>query len=299
MKAKFTLLAILVVAFFSSQAQTIPNAGFETWTSPLNPDGWATYSSTFGTNIGLAAKDTADKAVGTSSIKIYSDSIPGQPAYGVVSGIVSSGTATMGGQGPIFTGVPFPYRPDTLFFAYKYTSPGADTAGVTLVMTKNGASVFAGGYNAVGFGLNKVAQWALIYAPITSLYANGTITPDSLIIQFSSSVDNPIKGSTLNVDQVFFSASSPTTGISDVSNNIEVSIFPNPATDQLYITADLNLEGHQVVITDMNGKLVRIRPLTNGVNSIELSDVASGNYIYRIADKTGRFIKQDRFTVAK
>jgi hypothetical protein len=300
MKTKFTLLAFLVAAFFAASAQTIPNAGFETWTSPLNPDGWATYSSAFGTNIGLAAKDTADKAVGTSSIRIYNDSVPGQPAYGVVGGLVSLGSASFGAQGASFKGVPFPYRPDTLFFAYKYTSTGADTAGVTLVMTKNGATVFAGGYNSVGFGLNKLSQWGLIYAPITSLYANGTITPDSLIIQFTSSVlDQPIKGSELHVDQVFFSASSPATGINDVSNNIEVSIFPNPATDQLNITADLNLEGHQVVITDMNGKLVRIRPLTNGVNSIELSDVASGNYIYRIADKAGRFIKQDRFTVAK
>lgn len=300
MKAKFTLLAILVVAFFSGQAQTIPNAGFETWTSPLAPDGWATYSSAYGVNIGLVAQDTVDKAVGTSSIRIYNDSVAGQGSLGVVPGVASLGSGTAGAQGPIFKGVPFPYRPDTLFFAYKYTSTGADTAGVSLSMTKNGASVFAGGYTSIGFGLDKISQWALIYAPITSVYANSTITPDSLIIQFRSSViDNSIKGSTLHVDQVFFSASSPATGINDISSKIEVSIFPNPATDQLNITADLNLEGHQVVITDMNGKLVRIRPLTNGVNSIELSDVASGNYIYRIADKTGRFIKQDRFTVAK
>ena len=67
----------------------------------------------------------------------------------------------------------------------------------------------------------------------------------------------------------------------------------------LNIKSDASLESHQVVITDINGRLVRIRPLTNGVNSIELSDVASGTYIYRIADKNGFFIKQDRFNVVK
>jgi len=298
MKAKFTLLAILAVAFFSTQAQTIPNASFETWTSPLNPDGWATFSSAFGFNLGLCSKDTMDYVVGTKSVKVYSDSIQGQPAYGVVAGVVATGTATTGGQGPQFTGIPFAFRPDTLFFAYKYVSPGVDTARLYLSMTKNEIGVFTGNATTVGLYLDTMSQWALVYVPITSFYLNGTITPDTLLLEFASSNKKKTKGSTLHLDGVFFSASLGT-GINDLTNNIQVLVFPNPATDQLNITADLNLEGHQVVITDMNGKLVRIRPLTNGVNSIELSDVASGTYIYRIADKNGFFIKQDRFTVAK
>jgi len=299
MKAKFTLLAILAVAFFSTKAQTIPNAGFETWTSPLNPDGWSTISSAFGFNLGLCKKDSLDKVVGANSVNVYADSIPGQPGYGVVSGVVSTGTASAAGGPPTFAGIPFAFRPDTLFFAYKYTSPGLDTAAVSMAMTKNGSTVFINGYTDIYVPLDPTSQWVLAYIPITSVYANSTITPDTLLLQFSASfLDNPIKGSTLHVDGVFFSASA-STGVNDLTNNIEVSVFPNPATDQLNITADLNLEGHKVVITDMNGKLVRIRPLINGVNSIELSDVASGTYIYRIADKNGFFVKQDRFTVAK
>jgi len=300
MKAKFTILVFLAIAFFSAEAQIIPNASFETWTSPLTPDGWATFSSALGFNLGLCGKDSLDKVVGNNSVKVYADSIPGQPAYGVVGGVVSTGSGSASAGPPKFVGIPFAFRPDTLFFAYKYTSPGSDTAGLEIKMTKNGATVFAGGYTSLGLDLDTISQWALVYAPLTSAYSNGTITPDTLRLQFYASVaQQSIKGSTLHVDGVFFSASTPATGVNDLSNTIEVSVFPNPVSEMLNIKADVNLEGHQVVITDMNGKLVRIRPLTNGVNSIELSEVASGNYIYRIADKNGRFIKQDRFTVAK
>jgi len=301
MKTKFTLLAMLAVAFFSAQAQTIPNNGFETWTSPLNPDGWATYSSAFSFNIGLCAKDSLDKVVGANSVRVYSDSIPGQPNYGVIAGLVSTGTATSAGGPPTFIGIPFAFRPDTLFFAYKYTSPGSDTAAVSLTMTKNGATVFAGGYNSLYLGLDTISQWALVYTPITSFYLNSTIVPDTLLLEFTSSIrgngQRP-KGSTLHVDQVFFSAST-VSGIDDVTANVEVNVFPNPASDVLNINSDMNLDGHKVVVTDLNGRLVRIRPLTNGANQIELSEVASGTYIYRIADKNGRFIKQDRFNVVK
>ena len=302
MKAKFTLLAILVVAFFSGQAQTIPNAGFETWTNPLTPDGWATLSSAVGFNIGLCEKDSLDKVVGANSVKLYSDTIVGQPSYGVVGGQLYTGSGSAPQGAPVFAGIPFAFRPDTIFFAYKYTTTVADTAIMSIKMTKNGTTVWAGGYPSLGLPLDTSSQWVLVYVPITSFYSNSTITPDTLLLRFSSSLQGQgqrVLGSVLHVDQVFFSASAVNTGVNDIANNFEVSVFPNPASEMLNIKSDASLESHQVVITDINGRLVRIRPLTNGVNSIELSDVASGTYIYRIADKNGFFIKQDRFNVVK
>ena len=299
MKAKFTLLAILAIAFFSAQAQTIPNNGFDTWTSPLNPNGWATYASAFGFNFGLCAKDSLDKVVGPNSVRVYSDSVPGQPAYGVVAGLVSTGTGSATGGGPSFAGTPFAFRPDTIFFAYKFVSPAVDTARMIITMTKNGAGVFTGGASTVGLYLDTLSQWGLVYVPITSLYSNGTITPDTLLLQFRSGNKKKTIGSILHVDEVFFSASAQPNGVNEIANNIEVSVFPNPASNQLNITSTANLEGHKVVVTDMNGKLVCIRPLGNNTTSIDLTDVASGTYIYRIADKAGRFVKQDRFAVVK
>jgi hypothetical protein len=298
MRTKFTLLAILAVAFFSTNAQVVPNSSFETWTSPNNPDGWSTYSSGFGANIGLAFKDTADKVVGNASIKITCDSVPGQPNYGVIAGLVSTGSLTFGAQGPAFTGIPFAFRPDTLFFAYKYQSPGGDTAVLSLSFTKNGSSALVQNAPAVGVYLDPAAQWTLAYVPINSFYANGTIVPDTLLLRFLAGNRKKTVGTTLHVDGVFFSTAA-VTGVNEVENNIAVTVFPNPVVDQLNIQSSENMDGNKIIITDMTGAIVRIRPLTSTLTSIELSDVASGTYVYRIADKGGRFIKQDRFTVAK
>lgn len=297
MKARFTLLAALFVAFFSAQAQTIPNAGFETWTSPLNPDNWSTYSSAFGFNLGLCAKDSLDKVVGNNSVRVYADSIPGQPAYGVIAGVVATGTASAGAQGPQFKGVPFAYHADTLFFAYKYTSPGNDTASVVISMTKNGSGIFVNGYSAVSVSLDTTSEWGLVYIPLASAYANATITPDTLLLIFQSANIQQTKGSTLHVDQVFFSQSEAPNGIEDLNVTYNVSIFPNPVSNELNVQADV--VGGQIVITDLNGKLVRIRPLEGARTTVDLSDVASGTYIYRIADKNNRFVKQDKFNVVK
>lgn len=297
MKTKFTFLAFLTIVFFSAQAQVIPNAGFETWTSPLNPDGWATYSSAFGFNIGLCAKDSVDRVVGQNSVRVYADSVPGQPGYGVVAGAVATGTGTAGAQGPQFKGIPFAFLPDTLFFAYKYESTG-DTAGIILSMTKNGTTVFFNNYTSLRVPLDTTSQWALAYIALTTAYATPAVTPDTLMLVFQSATRKITKGSTLHVDQVFFSQSALPNGVEDVTVNYEVSIYPNPVSSELNVKAE-NLQGGQIVITDLNGSIVRIRPLTGDVTTIELADVASGTYIYRLADKTGRFVKQDRFTVAK
>ncbi|HLP49431.1 MAG TPA: T9SS type A sorting domain-containing protein [Chitinophagales bacterium] len=299
MKTKFTFLALLTIAFFSAQAQVIPNAGFETWTSPLNPDGWSTYSSAFGFNLGLCGRDSVDRVVGLSSAKVYADSVPGQPAYGVVAGALATGSASAGAQGPQFNGIAFAFRPDTLYFAYKYVSPGNDTANLILGMRKNGATVFINNYNALRIPLDTTSQWGLAYVPLTTLYANSTITPDTLLVLFEAANFQVTKGSTLNVDQLFFSQSVVVpNSIDDVAANVQVSIYPNPASSELNIKAE-NLNGAQVIITDLNGSIVRIRPLTADVTTVDLSEVASGTYIYRIADKTGRFVKQDRFNIVK
>ncbi|HLP21258.1 MAG TPA: T9SS type A sorting domain-containing protein, partial [Chitinophagales bacterium] len=222
----------------------------------------------------------------------------GQPAYGVQAGAVATGSAAAGAQGPQFKGIPFAFRPDTLFFAYKYESTGGDTASVNISMTKNGGPVFINNYIGVKVNLDTASQWSLVYIPMTDIYANASITPDTLLLVYYAANRKVTKGSTLHVDQVFFSQSAAPNGVEDVTANYEVSVYPNPVSSELNIKAE-NLNGGQVVITDLNGSIVRIRPLTGDVTTVELGDVASGTYIYRLADKTGRFVKQDRFNVAK
>ena len=80
-------------------------------------------------------------------------------------------------------------------------------------------------------------------------------------------------------------------GIDDVNNNKEISIYPNPATDFIQIKA--NLKYTSTVIIDITGKTVLD---TGDKNRIDISHLANGIYFIKIIGKehiyTQKFIKQ-------
>ena len=119
MKTKFTLLAAMLVAFFFTKAQQVPNGGFENW-GTYAPTSWTTYEQLLsGLVSGFATKDTVDYVSGHASVKLRSDSVAFAPQQGVLSGIVSLGTGASIGGPPVYYGIAFPNRPDTLIFNYK------------------------------------------------------------------------------------------------------------------------------------------------------------------------------------
>lgn len=297
MKTKFTLLVLFVAAAFAASAQQIPNLSFDSWTtSQLAPDGWSSYDAAFGFNLNHCNKDTVDYVVGTASVKLTSDSFSVAPQYGVVPGLLSLGTG-VANPNPTFTGMAFAYKPDTLFIGYKYTSPGTDTATLAITMKKNGVGVFTGNASTIGLYLDTLSQWALLYTTITSFY--GANTPDTLGLKFFSSNRKPIKGSTLHLDGVFFGYVNLPSALQEVADQLNVSVYPNPASDLITISTDVNTVGYRAIITDMNGKLVSANNLEGQKTTINVSEFPSGTYIYRIADAQGNILKQNRFNVVK
>ncbi len=298
MKAKFTLFVLFVAAFFAASAQQVPNSSFDSWTTDtLAPDGWATYESVFGFPLGLSGKDGVDKIVGPYSLKLESDSIPGQPAYGVVAGGVGLGKGVMTGQGPQFAGIAFAFKPDTLFLGYKYTSPASDTALMALTMTKNGAGAFTGGAATLALRLDATSQWSLLYTILTSFYT--ATVPDTLGVEFYASAGNAVKGSTLHLDAVLFGYVNLPSALQEVADKLNVSVYPNPASDVITISTDINTTGFRAVISDINGKLVSVNNLEGQKTIINVSEFSNGTYIYRIADAQGNILKQNRFNVVK
>lgn len=297
MKSKFTLLAFLLVVFFAVNAQQVPNSSFDNWASPFAPDGWTSYDAIFGMNLGLCNKDTVDKIYGPASVKVSADSVAGFESYGVVNGAVILGSGSANPQ-PSFSGIPFTYKPDTLFVAYKYTSPGTDTAGLLLRMTNGGTGIFINGYNTIGLPLDTTSQWALIYSVITSFYG-GSTSPDTLLVQFVSSYGDPIKGSTLHVDAVLFGYVNPPLAIKELAEKLSVTVYPNPAADVINISSSESMNDLKVYITDVTGKIAGASELNGTTTSINVSNLANGTYIYRIADKTGNLLKSGQFSVTK
>ena len=304
MKSKFTLFALLLLSVFGASAQQVPNASFDSWTvDTLAPDGWSTYESYFGVDIGLASKDAADFIVGPYSLKIESDSVPGQPVYGAIGGQAGLGDPYLTPQGIAFRGAAFAFRPDTVFIGYKYAPVGADSALFGLGFRKNNASAMVNSFDAVQLKLPAASQWTLVGALLGSFYLNGTIVPDTLRIDFCSSKSKApnggSKGSVLKLDAFLFGYAQLPNALQQLADDLSFSVYPNPATDFVTITSKQNASGFRAFVSDINGQMVSVNYLEGETNRIDVSTLATGTYIFRIADAQGNVLKNGRFNVVK
>jgi hypothetical protein len=70
-------------------------------------------------------------------------------------------------------------------------------------------------------------------------------------------------------------------GIANASLDKEISIYPNPATDNINIILPENISQAVFTLYDMQGKVL-IRQEVNTQEAISISDLASGIYIYNV-----------------
>lgn len=297
MKIKSLLLLIWVTAFYGSNAQQVPNAGFETWTNPKNPDGWFTYSSV-SPAIDLSSKDMTDKVEGTASAKIQTVLLNfiGSTVYE----LLSSGTADYSFSGseihytyfPVF----FPFRPDTLFFRYKYSSPGIDTASAYIKLSSGNTTLIE-----KAIPLYKSSEWTLASILLTPLYLNSE-TPDSLLIQFKSSMATGkyygTPGSVLNLDAIRFGYVFLPASAEELRNDIKVGIFPNPSSQIVNIRISEPVANAGIKIYDISGREILHEPILSEKQQIQVGKWQNGMYSYVITSKNKTILK-GRFVVHK
>jgi hypothetical protein len=81
----------------------------------------------------------------------------------------------------------------------------------------------------------------------------------------------------------------PTASVDD-QNQLDISIYPNPSSDTVYI--DVNYSQLKVVVYDILGKQVMNKSITN---NIDISQLEKGVYILQLSDgakvTTQRIIK--------
>ena len=142
------------------------------------------------------------------------------------------------------------------------------------------------------------SEWVLANIALDGYYLNGK-TPDSLQILFSPSYGHPVQHSTLNVDGVYFGYKVLPAAIQEMADKLELSVYPNPASNVINIKTAEDVSGYRMIVTDLSGKLVDIATLTGIRSTIDVSRYASGTYIYRIADTQGNIFRQDKFIVVK
>lgn len=87
-------------------------------------------------------------------------------------------------------------------------------------------------------------------------------------------------------------------GIDDVANNSDLTIFPNPSSSRLHVSANVPLTTHATLcIVDVKGQLVYNHTLTEKNADIDVSNLANGTYFLSI--NTGRQHYYKQFSVIK
>ena len=91
---------------------------------------------------------------------------------------------------------------------------------------------------------------------------------------------------TINVDVIICS------GINEIGEAYNISIYPNPAHNQLTISSE-NIAINKLEIFDITGKLVKQLTMSNEQLAIDISDLQKGVYFIKINDtETLKFIKE-------
>lgn len=295
MKKTILLSVALIFIITISRAQTIPNAGFETWNTMSgynNPDAWSSLNDMTAPMSTYTCTKGTPGSPGSSYLKLTSKTVSG---IGVVPGIAVCGiisTTTM----QAVSGFAFNQRPANLAGKWQHMIFGSSQGYIDVKLTRwdavNQTRVTVASKHQILSGM--AMSWAAFTVPLT--YSDGSY-PDSCIITFSASGAVPADGDYLWVDNLSFSGT--VAGIAQNTFNADITVFPNPAIDKL--TLNLNALHDKYVnieINNIQGKLAKSISnieVTSNV-SITVADLSKGNYVLNIFAKEGivkrNFIKQ-------
>jgi hypothetical protein len=301
MKKKFSIIAVLMVVIFNSIAQ--PNGGFENWNTTFNyqePTGWQTLNFltlTSPPNPMSASKVSGiDAHSGNFALKIktiYINNNPVPQAFDDSMGLVFTGKITI--SPPTYRyGFPCTQRPEKLSFWAKYLPVGNDLGDARVYLRKwNGST-----YDTIAKGdLPIPATSVYTFYELSLIYYSNNF-PDSAIVGFGSSKSKSMArpNSTIFVDDVAFTGSVAVNELH--SDSKKVKVFPNPATNNITIQADIE-EAENVQIADISGKVIGVYKINNSNVIINTASFASGNYFYKIINNKNSTLANGKFNVIK
>ena len=288
MKKVLSVISFIFIISNQVFAQTIPNSGFETWTSG-EPDHWTTSNQNilFLGNIIMVTKDLKDPEQGLASAKLTvitksflgtSYSLPGVLTLGKLNFDIFAQTASVTG------GTPFAARPVKLTGYMKYLPVNNDFCSMGWGLTKwnNGTR------DTIGFGFisasTSLNSWTYFEIPINYLLAE---TPDTMNMLFLNS--NPLDkvdhtGTTLWIDNLSFDYG--TVGIEDVTFSKELNIYAKPDSHQLILSAAFaSPENLDISLCNMAGIEIMHwkRKMQQSTEELDINNLPPGTYVIRIS----------------
>ena len=85
-----------------------------------------------------------------------------------------------------------------------------------------------------------------------------------------------------------------------VENSIEnfINVYPNPATNKVYFAIN-NKQARNILITDINGKILENIIINSPIEEINIEAYSSGFYSYQIFNESGKLIKSSKINIVK
>jgi Secretion system C-terminal sorting domain/Putative carbohydrate metabolism domain len=289
MKKLTTALLFLLISHISmAQKDSLKNGGFENWDTI---DGYAQPSHWYSLNpltlVGLdpTTNLTEDANSGKFAVKLESKTTSGE----VLTGLLTSGPILDDKFNPGFDKIKIKFNsmPSALRVFYKGKPATKDTGSVLMVLTKwNPTKKKADTIATAGLFLTtEVKNYTM--ADLVFTYTIKT-APDSAFFIASSSLDgfNPTAGSTLYIDdmQLLYNNIS----INDAPEIANTNIYPNPATDKLYI--DTDKEYSTLRLQNILGAIVYSEANMSAHHTIDISNFKKGVYLLQLTKNNGNSI---------
>ena len=118
-------------------------------------------------------------------------------------------------------------------------------------------------------------------------YYTGSASMDFTI---GEPVINTGSDGTYDITQGFHQTNWNFAGLEDLAPEMDATIYPNPTSDVLSISTK-QFEGVSYVLTAANGQIVQRDELSDEVTTVNVQDLASGNYSVTLYDRNQNKLK--------
>jgi len=295
MKKIFTLFTFLLCLTILN-AQEIPNAGFESWEdfgTYMEPEFWSTpnpFTSLAGV---ITVEQSTDAAEGMYSARLETKDVLG--GLFQAPGLLTLGNFFVNIQTQEYTfggGIELPYFVESISGKFKYAGTDGDSASVLAYSFRHPEGEDPDTV-AIGFGfLHDAGEWTEFTFPVIKI---SPMEPDSFnMLILSSGTFDLTAGSVLYIDDLSMSV---ITNVDELKDDVQVSAYPNPATDRVTFEMTSSSPEREVSLYDVTGRLVITKAFNERKVNLSVADLPQGMYTYRVVSghqllKAGSLMKQ-------
>jgi pectate lyase len=221
-------------------------------------------------------------ATGTVTFTVMTSGNVGTPV--AVSGTITVNVVSVGDQIHNFT--------DTYTLVNNFYTMAGNLSDSKGTVSYNGLTLTKGlkiesSTGTVSYATTQESTLTLVFAEASARIKvdNVSKTASSGVITLTLPAGNHTLGRDSGTTTLYYIKTSyPTLGLGDNVQAPKLALYPNPVSNQLYISSE-DQKVENVLIYSLSGAVVK--NISSGAESVDVSDLASGNYIVKVTTGQG------------